>query len=121
MPCISARVVVGNFHERSEVGNVPADRFAIARCLLFTVIFWTALFVCVVSEAATNQAPQAPASDYIVRNWSTDDGLPQNSVTAIAQTRDGYLWLGTFNGLVRFDGVRCRLDTFADLAVGRLV
>jgi PAS domain S-box-containing protein len=32
--------------------------------------------------------------------------LPQNSVTAIAQTRDGYLWLGTFGGLARFDGVK---------------
>lgn len=34
------------------------------------------------------------------------DGLPQNSVQAIAQTADGYLWLGTKGGLVRFDGVR---------------
>jgi ligand-binding sensor domain-containing protein/signal transduction histidine kinase len=36
----------------------------------------------------------------------TDDGLPQNSVIALTQTRDGYLWLGTLNGLVRFDGLR---------------
>lgn len=35
-----------------------------------------------------------------------DDGLPQNSVLAILQTRDGYLWLTTSDGLVRFDGVR---------------
>jgi ligand-binding sensor domain-containing protein len=38
--------------------------------------------------------------------WNTDKGLPQNSVNAILQTRDGYLWLTTFDGLVRFDGVR---------------
>src|SRR5207253_189458 len=37
--------------------------------------------------------------------WTSDSGLPQNSITAIAQTRDGYLWLGTQEGLVRFDGV----------------
>lgn len=39
-------------------------------------------------------------------HWTTEHGLPQNSVLAIAQTRDGYLWLATYNGLVRFDGVR---------------
>ncbi len=38
--------------------------------------------------------------------WQTEDGLPQNSVTALAQTRDGYLWVGTQDGLARFDGVR---------------
>jgi ligand-binding sensor domain-containing protein/signal transduction histidine kinase len=48
-------------------------------------------------------------SEYSVDPWETaegDKGLPQNSVVSIAQTHDGYLWLGTFNGLVRFDGVR---------------
>jgi len=34
------------------------------------------------------------------------DGLPENSATAIVQTPDGYLWFGTFNGLVRFNGVQ---------------
>lgn len=38
--------------------------------------------------------------------WSTEDGLPQNSVHAIAQTADGFIWAGTEAGLVRFDGVR---------------
>src|SRR5512143_3655688 len=38
--------------------------------------------------------------------WRTGDGLPQNAVLAVAQSRDGYLWLGTTSGLVRFDGVR---------------
>jgi signal transduction histidine kinase/ligand-binding sensor domain-containing protein/CheY-like chemotaxis protein len=37
--------------------------------------------------------------------WRTEDGLPQNSVLALAQTPDGYLWAGTGEGLVRFDGV----------------
>lgn len=39
-------------------------------------------------------------------NWTTDQGLPQNSVLGVTQTRDGYLWLATLDGLVRFDGVR---------------
>src|SRR5436189_4437528 len=38
--------------------------------------------------------------------WNTDNGLPQNSVLSILQTRDGYLWLATSDGLVRYDGVR---------------
>ena len=45
-------------------------------------------------------------SSYSFRTWQTDDGLPQNSVYSIAQTRDGYLWIGTGEGLARFDGVR---------------
>lgn len=39
-----------------------------------------------------------------VEVWNTEKGLPQNSVIAMAQTREGYLWLGTLNGLARFDG-----------------
>src|SRR5688572_5981357 len=44
------------------------------------------------------------AGDYILTYWETDDGLPGNSATAMVQMPDGYLWFGTFNGLVRFDG-----------------
>ena len=38
------------------------------------------------------------------RQWRTRDGLPHNTVTALAQDADGFLWLGTVRGLVRFDG-----------------
>jgi signal transduction histidine kinase/ligand-binding sensor domain-containing protein len=38
--------------------------------------------------------------------WTTANGLPQNTVTGVAQTPEGYLWLSTFDGLARFDGVR---------------
>ena len=46
-----------------------------------------------------------PAHPYLHRTWTTEDGLPQNSVEAIVQGREGYLWIGTFGGLARFDGV----------------
>jgi signal transduction histidine kinase/ligand-binding sensor domain-containing protein len=49
-------------------------------------------------------APAAPA-DYFTRTWQVEQGLPQNKVTSVVQTRDGYLWVGTYNGLARFDGV----------------
>src|SRR4029077_3502154 len=56
--------------------------------------------------AAAGIDPAIPPSQYGHDAWTSDSGLPQNSVFAIAQTSDGYLWLGTQEGLVRFDGVR---------------
>ena len=49
--------------------------------------------------------PSLVPTQYILRAWQVEQGLPQNSVEAIAQDRDGFLWLGTQEGLVRFDGV----------------
>lgn len=46
------------------------------------------------------------AEEYGFDTWTTANGLPQNTVTGVAQTPDGYLWLATFDGLARFDGVR---------------
>lgn len=45
-------------------------------------------------------------NEFVCRAWRVEDGLPQNSVTAMLQAPDGYLWLGTRGGLARFDGVR---------------
>lgn len=45
-------------------------------------------------------------SDFLITNWRTEDGFPHSSVNSLAQTRDGYLWIGTYVGLVRFDGAR---------------
>jgi signal transduction histidine kinase/ligand-binding sensor domain-containing protein len=45
-------------------------------------------------------------SDYHLRFWQVENGLPQSKVTALTQTRDGYLWVGTYGGLARFDGVQ---------------
>ena len=44
-----------------------------------------------------------------VDSWGTQAGLTANEVVAIAQTHDGYLWLGTLNGLVRFDGLQFKV------------
>ena len=44
--------------------------------------------------------------EYTIDTWQTEDGLPSNTISDILQARNGYLWLATFNGLVRFDGVR---------------
>jgi signal transduction histidine kinase/ligand-binding sensor domain-containing protein/DNA-binding response OmpR family regulator len=49
--------------------------------------------------------PQKKISRYQVDIWEIQQGLPQNSVYSIIQSRDGYLWLATDGGVVRFDGV----------------
>jgi signal transduction histidine kinase/ligand-binding sensor domain-containing protein len=54
-------------------------------------------------EASKNHSAQ---KSYRVTHFSSEDGLPANRITALAQTEDGYLWIGTWFGLARFDGVR---------------
>src|SRR2546421_1808597 len=46
------------------------------------------------------------AAQYRFDRWTANTGLPQNAVYSILQTKDGYLWLTTLDGLVRYDGVR---------------
>src|SRR5271157_3628794 len=53
-----------------------------------------------------NDGVAAELRDFALRTWSRADGLPDASVTVVQQTQDGYLWVGTAAGLVRFDGVK---------------
>ncbi len=53
--------------------------------------------------------PKRAISQYVQNVWRIEEGLPHNSVRAVHQTRDGYLWLGTYAGLARFDGVRFKV------------
>lgn len=50
--------------------------------------------------------PAFASPNYFVRAWQAEQGLPQSKVTAVVQGHDGYLWVGTYSGLARFDGVR---------------
>ena len=59
-----------------------------------------------VSLIALALFPVTGFAQYRFDSWTTDEGLPQNTVSAILQTHDGYLWLATAGGLVRFDGLR---------------
>jgi len=58
------------------------------------------------SRPALALDPRKAITQFTHEVWQTEAGLPQNAVHAIIQTRDGYLWLGTEEGLVRFDGIR---------------
>lgn len=71
---------------------------------LLQALVLTIVALCVPPASAASATVLAD-SGYLLRTWSIEDGLPENSATAIVQTQDGYLWFGTFNGLVRFSGV----------------
>lgn len=60
------------------------------------------LLCCALSGAALE--PSTALANYGRQTWGMENGLPQNTVQALAQTQDGYVWLGTEVGLVRFDG-----------------
>ena len=64
--------------------------------------------VCVPFPSAANRPPKH-LSQYLREEWGSEKGFPGGPINAIAQTRDGYLWLGTQTGLVRFDGWSFRL------------
>lgn len=74
------------------------------RLLILSAIVSLTLWY-VTSESVLALNPDKSISQYVQNVWESDEGLPQNSVQAITQTRDGYLWLATQEGLVRFDGV----------------
>lgn len=58
------------------------------------------------AQGGQSAAHTAPIREFVIDHWGMEQGLPQNSVNSICQTRDGYLWLATYGGLVRFDGVQ---------------
>ncbi|WCJ59078.1 two-component regulator propeller domain-containing protein [Fontisphaera persica] len=65
-----------------------------------------AAWLCVLLGLGWGCSPAGAAPlPFAVRAWETDDGLPHNTVTSLATTEDGYLWVGTLNGLARFDGL----------------
>jgi ligand-binding sensor domain-containing protein len=59
-----------------------------------------------VPREASALDPRKAVRQYVAQSWEADQGLPQNSIFAALQTSDAYLWLGTQEGLIRFDGVR---------------
>ncbi|MGZ7041170.1 MAG: two-component regulator propeller domain-containing protein, partial [Thermoanaerobaculia bacterium] len=65
-----------------------------------------AMALLLAATAAHALDPRVAVSQYERRGWGVDEGLPNSTVTGIAQTPDGYIWVSTFEGLARFDGVR---------------
>jgi methyl-accepting chemotaxis protein/ligand-binding sensor domain-containing protein len=82
------------------------NRIASLLGLIFVLVCFSIPHKLAAQPAAKGLDPQKRLTQYIIDTWLEDEGLPQNSVQAITQTADGYLWFGTQEGLVRFDGVR---------------
>lgn len=80
----------------------------IGRCTRHSVIVWLTLLAAATCFALD---PHQELRHYGYQSWQTESGLPQNTVHTVLQTHDGYLWLGTENGLVRFDSTRFRVWT----------
>jgi signal transduction histidine kinase/ligand-binding sensor domain-containing protein len=79
---------------------------------------WARLELCVILTAALVSAGVAAVADrptfrddpdYLIDTWDTEAGWPESSAETMAQTPDGYLWLGTLQSLIRFDGVKFRV------------
>jgi signal transduction histidine kinase/ligand-binding sensor domain-containing protein len=88
-------------------GVIRRLRCSILAGLFLGMLAWPG---CVRAQDATNAA----SAPFFIRSWQheqwqNEQGLPNNTVNAVTQTHDGYLWLGTDEGLARFDGVRCRV------------
>jgi ligand-binding sensor domain-containing protein/signal transduction histidine kinase len=82
-------------------GSVPA-----AMTVRSPFLRWLSFVALVLAISQPGLLRADVTDDYLLDVWNSENGLPDSSVTAIAQTPDGYLWLGTYNGLARFDGVR---------------
>src|SRR5580692_5084172 len=77
-------------------------RFGRLGCFLAAVIFHLIVAAC----PASALDPASSFADYASTTWTHRDGLRSTFIRAIAQTADGYIWLGTTDGLFRFDGAR---------------
>lgn len=83
-------------HVRRSTGS-PAPR---------VLLLCAALWLLIPGMVLASLDPSRPITQNLHQTWQIEQGLPQNSVLSFAQTPDGYLWFGTEEGLVRFDGVR---------------
>src|SRR5688572_25120816 len=54
-------------------------------------------------------AENVATTEFAIEAWMTEHGMPQNSVTALLQTRHGYIWAATYSGIAQFDGERFKV------------
>jgi hypothetical protein len=93
---------------RANVGGYPVPRKARRRRAILLVAATAGWLSAGAADVASPRPPPTAheRSLFQIDTWETEHGLPENSATAMVQSLDGYLWFGTFNGLVRFDGLQ---------------
>ncbi len=67
------------------------------------LLFWA--FLIVLTHHTDNLSAQKLAAHYATRQWTTENGLPSSAILDMHQSKSGYLWLVTYNGLLRYDGI----------------
>ena len=72
------------------------------RALFFTSI--CVVCICLFTSHFNNVIGQHVFGEYTVQNWNSKNGMPTDLIQSIAQTKDGFLWLTSFEGVFRFDG-----------------
>ena len=93
------------FDSENGLPNKPKPCWRTVHGLGFGVLFLSLL----ISSRAFALDPAKSLFQYNCRSWTRQSGLPANGINAIAQTKDGYLWLATVAGPVRFDGINFEL------------
>jgi hypothetical protein len=73
------------------------------------VFVWAAVVGVALRLSAAESRPEAAPVSYHVARYTTEQGLPQNTIRALLQTRDGYLWVGTLAGLSGFAPFCCSI------------
>ncbi len=91
------------FHATPRVASRGIGTVARPRALI-QWLMCLALWLVAAPSTVRALGDTRPLDEYALDAWSTAEGLPHNLVTAIAQTPEGYLWFGTWEGLVRYNG-----------------
>ena len=102
-----------------EHGTILRRRFHCSRAAL--VVFLVVVVAC--WQPLSGAEPKAwSQDDFAIQRWGVAEGLPGNHVSSLAQDQDGFLWLGTMAGLVRFDGLEFQVfnETRDGLPSGRI-
>lgn len=77
----------------------------------FQFVFFVCTCLVLAQSLAAKESVRIPLGDYFAESWDARDGIPHNSINSIAQTPDGYLWVGTWEGTARYNGQQFRLFT----------
>jgi ligand-binding sensor domain-containing protein/AraC-like DNA-binding protein len=94
---------------REFLQSMPVKKNTSLRASRFLSLFFFSLIL--LPNFLLSLDPTKKLPEYLLRTWTVQSGLPLNTITALIQTENGYIWVGTRAGLSRFDGVRFKTFT----------